>query len=326
VSGFFTYGEFFSSSTSSQKELLNQTMTILSLSEKNVSKHIQSFSSFEDRRKGSSTLLALSHLVAQTTIELEDINSSLELKVKKEVEKNRQKDNQMIQQSRLAQMGEMISMIAHQWRQPLSAISATAIAIKLKVEFNKLNNDELLKQVENISSYAQHLSSTIDDFRNFFRPNKNKVEVNYCEIIEGVLSIVKVSIENKNIELILETDCEDKFFTYDNELKQVVLNIIKNAEDVLLEKKIQNPYIKIKTLQDEKNYILKVCDNAGGIPEDIMDKVFDPYFSTKIEKGGTGLGLYMSKMIIEEHCGGKLSVVNGDDGAIFTILIKKDDD
>ncbi|MEA3331354.1 MAG: HAMP domain-containing sensor histidine kinase, partial [Campylobacterota bacterium] len=270
-------------------------MTILSLSEKKGMQHTNAFSKFKDRRTVSSTLTALSHLVAQTTHELEETNNSLKLKVKQEVAKNRQKDTQMLQQSRLAQMGEMISMIAHQWRQPLSAVSATAIGIKLKVQLNKLEDDYLLQQITNISNYVQHLSSTIDDFRDFFKPNKNKNETCYCDIIKGVLGIVKVSIENKNIELILDTDCREKFYTYDNELKQVVLNIIKNAEDALLDRKVVNPYIKVKTFKDNNSYILEISDNAGGVPDNIIDKVFDPYFSTKETSGGTGLGLYMSK-------------------------------
>ena len=325
LSGFFTYGEFYSANLSSQKELLNQTMTILSLSEKGEVKQTKEFSNFKDMGRKSSTLSALSHLISQTTIELEDINNSLELKVKQEVEKNRQKDNQMLQQSRLAQMGEMISMIAHQWRQPLTAISATAISIKMKTELNKLEKDKLLTQVTKIYEYVQYLSVTIDDFRDFFKPNKNKVETNYCDIIKGVLSIVEVSIENQNIELILEATCKSKFYIYDNELKQVVLNIIKNAEDALLDNEVENPYIKIKTFRDNGNYVLEVSDNAGGVPENIIEQVFDPYFSTKIKKDGTGLGLYMSKIIIEEHCNGKLSVRNSDVGAVFRIELKQED-
>jgi C4-dicarboxylate-specific signal transduction histidine kinase len=325
LSGFFTYGEFYSANLSSQKELLNQTMTILSLSEKDEVKQTKEFSNFKDMGRESSTLSALSHLISQTTLELEDINNSLELKVKHEVEKNRQKDNQMLQQSRLAQMGEMISMIAHQWRQPLTAISATAISIKMKTELNKLEKDKLLTQVTKIYEYVQHLSVTIDDFRDFFKPNKNKVETNYCDIIKGVLSIVEVSIENQNIELILEATCKSKFYIYDNELKQVVLNIIKNAEDALLDNEVENPYIKIKTFKENGNYVLEVSDNAGGIPENIIGQVFDPYFSTKTKKDGTGIGLYMSKIIIEEHCNGKLSVKNSDVGAVFRIELEQED-
>jgi len=325
LSGFFTYGEFYSTHISSHKELLNQTMTILSLSETNIVKPTKEFVSFRNMGRESSTLSALSHLISQTTLELEDINNLLEQKVKNEVEKNRQKDNQMLQQSRLAQMGEMISMIAHQWRQPLTAISATAISIKIKTEFDKLEKEHLLNQVTKIYEYVQHLSTTIDDFRDFFKPDKNKVEANYCDIIKGVLSIVEVSIENRNIELILETACKSKFYIYDNELKQVVLNIIKNAEDALLDNGVENPFIKIKTFRDNDKYVLEVSDNAGGIPEDMIEKVFDPYFSTKTKKDGTGLGLYMSKIIIEEHCNGKLTVRNSNMGAIFRIELKQED-
>ena len=323
MSGFFTYGEFYSSDVSTQRELLNQTMSILSLSEKKEIKPKKEFSSFLDKKSESSTLHALSHLISQTTLELEDINNSLELKVKNEVEKNRQKDNQMLQQSRLAQMGEMISMIAHQWRQPLTAISATAISIKMKAELDKLEKDYVMNQVTKIYEYVQHLSVTIDDFRDFFKPNKSKVETNYCEIIKGVLSIVEMSIKNHNIDLILKTTCKSKFYVYDNELKQVVLNIIKNAEDALFENRIKKPFIKIRTFSDDKNYILEVSDNAGGVDEKIQQQIFDPYFSTKTKKDGTGLGLYMSKIIIEEHCNGKLSVKNDEYGAVFRIELSK---
>jgi signal transduction histidine kinase len=324
LSGIFTYGEFYSANLYSHKELLNQTMTILSLSETDEIKPTKEFSDFKNVARESSTLSALSHLISQTTLELEEINSLLELKVKNEVEKNRQKDNQMLQQSRLAQMGEMISMIAHQWRQPLTAISATAISIKMKAELDKLEKDYLLTQITNIYDYVQHLSTTIDDFRDFFKPDKNKVEVSYCDIIKGVLNIVEVSIKNRNIKLILKTTCKSKFYMYDNELKQVVLNIIKNSEDALLDNGIENPYIKIKTFTDNNNYVLEVSDNAGGISEDIIDNIFDPYFSTKTKKDGTGLGLYMSKIIIEEHCDGKLSVRNSDVGAIFRIELEQE--
>ena len=321
VSGFFTYGEFFCDCPTSNKELLNQTMTILTLSESKTIKPTKKFSDFTYIKNESSTISAFSHLISQTTNELEEINNLLELKVKKEVEKNRQKDNQMLQQSRLAQMGEMISMIAHQWRQPLTAISATAISIKLKSELNKFDKDYLLEQVSKIYEYVQHLSTTIDDFRDFFKPDKSKVETNYCNIIKSVLDIIKVSIKNRNIELIMEVTCKTKFYLYDNELKQVVLNIIKNAEDALLENKTKDPYIKIKTINKDNNYILEISDNAGGVSEDIIDNIFDPYFSTKTRKDGTGLGLYMSKIIIEDHCLGKLSVRNSDVGAVFSIIL-----
>ncbi len=254
-------------------------------------------------------------------IKLDILNQQLEDRVKNEVKKNREKDNQIIQQSRLAQMGEMISMIAHQWRQPLAAISSTAGAIKLKATRNTLDNNLSLKLSNEILEYAQHLSTTIDDFREFFKSNKEKRDTNYNELIQGVLSIIEVSMRYQKIKLIQTLQCTDTFHTYSNELRQVILNLIKNAEDILIEKEIKNPYIEIATYRDNKKFILEVRDNAGGVPNEIIDKIFDPYFSTKTQKDGTGLGLYMSKTIIEEHCGGELTIHNDDKGAVFKISL-----
>ena len=244
------------------------------------------------------------------------------VKIQEEVEKSRQKDRQLLQQSRLAQMGEMLSMIAHQWRQPLTAISATSGSLIVKAKLNKIDKDTVVKSAEKISSYSQYLSSTIDDFRDFFKSNKEKKETDFEELVKSVLNIIETSIRNKNIDIIIEMNSKDRFYSYPNELKQVIMNLLKNAEDVLLEKEIENPLIIIRSLKKGDSYILEVEDNAGGVPEEILDKIFDPYFSTKLEKDGTGLGLYMSKMIIEEHCKGKLTVRNGENGAIFTIEIK----
>ncbi len=267
----------------------------------------------------------LNEALALKSTELEIFNHTLVDNIKKEVEKNREKDKQLLHQSRLSQMGEMISMIAHQWRQPLAAISATSASIELKAGLNHLDNDVAIQKAQNISKFSQHLSKTIDDFREFFKPNKKKKETTYDEVILSILGIIEVSITNKNIQLLQELNCHETFSTYTNELKQVVLNLTKNAEDALLEKKIKDPTIKIVTYTKEDRYILEVSDNAGGIPEEVINKIFDPYFSTKKEKEGTGLGLYMSKMIIEEHCGGELSVVNSDEGAVFKITLIKEE-
>ncbi len=249
------------------------------------------------------------------------LNDSLQKRVEDELDKNRKKDQQLLNQSRLAQMGEMLSMIAHQWRQPLAAISSTSAALELKANLGKVDKELVIKNSKNISKYAQHLSSTIDDFRDFFKPNKEKSSITYCELIESVMSILELSIKNKNITLIKELECSEKFSTYSNEIKQVILNLIKNAEDILLEKDISKPYIKLKTYSLNDEHTLEVSDNGGGVPQDIKDKIFNPYFSTKLDKNGTGLGLYMSKIIIEEHCGGKLSVVNNESGALFKLVI-----
>lgn len=251
---------------------------------------------------------------------IQELNNTLELKVQEEIEKSRLQEMMLLRQSRLAQMGEMISMIAHQWRQPLTAISTTSGLIEYKASLNRLDSDDIQKKAKNISSYAQHLSHTIDDFRNFFKPNKEKKVSSYDEIIKSVLGIIEVSITNKNIQLIQNLHCHEMFNTYPNELKQVLLNLIRNAEDVLVEKEVKDPMIEITTFSKKDRYILEVRDNGGGIIKEIMDKIFDPYFSTKVGKGGTGLGLYMSKMIVEEHCGGLLQVKNDKEGATFSII------
>lgn len=257
----------------------------------------------------------------QTAIYLQNLNTSLEYKVEEAVKEIKDQERVLYQQSRLAQMGEMMSMIAHQWRQPLSAISATSSALNLKAKLGKADRELIEEMTDDISEYSQHLSQTIDDFREFFKPSRDKKDMTFNDVLKSVLSIIEVSMTNQNIKIIQELDSTGSFSSYPNELKQVILNLVKNAEDILLEKDIKDPYIKIATCQKNSNYILEVSDNGGGIPEDIIDKVFDPYFSTKKDKNGTGLGLYMSKTIVEEHCGGRLSVENSADGALFTITL-----
>jgi signal transduction histidine kinase len=253
---------------------------------------------------------------------VEKINIELEEKIKEAVEENRKLDQAMFQQSRLAQMGEMLSMIAHQWRQPLSAISSTATALKLKATLNKADKQIVIEKADDIVKYSKHLSSTIDDFRSFFKSNKDKKETDLNDIVTSVLNITKHSLENKSIELIVDTKCKKTFYSYPNELKQVLLNLIKNAEDALLEKKIKKPKIYIKTYESNDKLVLEVLDNAGGIEDKIMERIFDLYFSTKIKKDGTGLGLYMSKIIVEEHCRGRIEVKNIQNGAMFKVILE----
>ncbi len=324
TSGFFTYGEFFSNRCATKNEVLNQTMTVLSLSESEhaVKPQLQEDDS-RTKAKENQTLKALARLIAETSYELEKINSTLETRVEEEIEKNRNKEKQLLQQSRLAQMGEMMSMIAHQWRQPLNAISLTVSALHAKVK--KKQYDELFfeSRLERISDYVLHLSSTIDDFRNFFKPDKGKEETMFSDIINNVLRIVSIGLERENIIVKTEFASTEKMFAYTNELLQVTMNLMKNAEDALLEKKVKDPTITIRCYSDKESEILEIEDNAGGIDESILDKIFDPYFTTKDEHNGTGLGLYMSKLIVEEHCGGKLRAYNTNNGALFRITLNR---
>ncbi|NOQ32068.1 MAG: DUF3365 domain-containing protein [Helicobacteraceae bacterium] len=235
-----------------------------------------------------------------------------------DISKEKQQEKILRQQSRLAQMGEMISMIAHQWRQPLNAISLTSNNLQFKLSMDDVDKDFFKQEIALIDDYSQHLSNTIDDFRGFFDKDKTKEITNISILVENTLEIVKVSVENKDIKIITILNCHKELKTYTSEVKQVILNLIKNAEDILIENEIKQPLISIETIctKDDSHQLI-IKDNAGGIPEDIIDKIFDPYFSTKLEKDGTGLGLYMSKTIIEEHCGGKLSVENDEYGAVF---------
>ena len=237
-----------------------------------------------------------------------------------EIKKN---EKLLYHQSKLAQMGEMISMIAHQWRQPLAAISATSIALNLKAKLNKVDSQTVQDMTNQISNYSKHLSQTIDDFREFFKANKEKRDTDFSELVNSVLNIVELSIANQNITIKRELKSKEKFSSYPNELKQVILNLIKNAEDILIEREIENPYIMITTYEDGDSLILEVSDNGGGVADNIIDEIFNPYFSTKKLKDGTGLGLYMSKTIIENHCHGVLTVCNADDGAVFRIALTK---
>ncbi len=259
--------------------------------------------------------------------ELEILTSKLEDRIKEEVKKNEEKTTQLIQQSRLAQMGEMISMIAHQWRQPLTAISATSNNLLLKLFLNEqINRNELKVELELINDYSQHLSSTIDDFRNFFKRDKEKESTTLEELINKSINIIKTSFESKNIILNTRYKYNKKIELFATEVQQVILNLLKNAEDILIEKNINTKRIEISTYKEQEYAIIEISDNGGGIKTDIIEKIFDPYFTTKKSKEGSGLGLYMSKTIINEHCKGLLEVENSNEGAIFKIYlpIKKD--
>lgn len=269
--------------------------------------------------------IQLAEKLKEQNIILEDLNENLEQQVEDEVEKSRKKDQQLLVQSRLAQMGEMISMIAHQWKQPLGAISSTSIDLQMKLMLNDYKNrDEKVREeffnytdtsLKQIDSFVANLATTIDDFRNFYKPNKKSVIVKLEDVVEKSLNIINQSLASDNIKIIEQFNSKKEIKLYDNEMMQVILNILKNAKDNFQEKQTKNPYIKITT---EDNTI-SICDNGGGVAEDIIEKIFDPYFSTKDVKNGTGIGLYMSKTIVEIHHNGKLSVKNVDDGACFII-------
>jgi signal transduction histidine kinase len=246
------------------------------------------------------------------------------------------------QQARLAQMGEMVSMIAHQWRQPLGAISSAMLSISTKRESGKYdlsrddNREEFLrfmdKKHENVLEYVQVLSNTIDDFRNFFKQDKAKERVSLSKPIKQALKIVKNAMHSKNILIQTHFHSDDMIMIYPNEMMQVILNILKNAEDNFVEKSITDAVITISTKRENAKCIIEISDNGGGIDAKTLPHIFEPYFSTKDDKNGTGLGLYMSKIIIEDHMNSNLHVNNIFNkkqqciGVSFKIVLQDSDD
>jgi len=232
------------------------------------------------------------------------------------------KDEMMIAQSRNAAMGEMISMIAHQWRQPLSVISMGANNILADVELEMIDKDSLKEVSDEIIIQTNELSKTIDDFREFFKPKKKKEIVSVHDVFEDALNIIGKSLENNDITLNKKFHSKKQIKTHSRELMQVILNILKNAKEILHENKIKNKEILISTIDDEDGVKIEICDNAGGIPQWVIPKIFDPYFSTKNDKTGTGLGLYMCKTIVEKHLHGTIHAFNNNNGACFKIILK----
>ncbi len=240
----------------------------------------------------------------------------LKYKIEEALIKNIKQQQILQQQSKMAQMGEMIGAIAHQWRQPLNELGLSIQNLKYDYKFGKVDEKFITEFIEYNRKTIMFMSETIDDFRGFFRVEKDKKNFNIKEITESVVSMISAQFKNYQITVTIEGD-EFIYNGLQSEYKQVILNIINNAKDALIEKKINNPNIKI-TLK-KKTIIIK--DNAGGIPNDIIDRVFEPYFTTKEQGKGTGMGLYMSKMIIEDNMGGSLSVENDNNGAVFRIKL-----
>ena len=254
---------------------------------------------------------------------LENLNATLQNRVKEEIEKNREKEQLLVEKSRFIALGEMISNIAHQWRQPLSELSSILMNIKLKHTIGALDTVTMQKKANEANRVLEYMSHTIDDFRNFFMPKKEKEEFYLYSIINSVMTITSQSLENNSIQVLITIDEKIKIHTFLNEYQQVVLNIIKNAKDVLIEKNIQNACICISAFEEKQNIVLTIEDNGGGILTQPKSKIFEPYFTTKSQANGTGIGLYMSRIIVDKNMNGKLKVTNIKNGAKFWIYIPK---
>jgi signal transduction histidine kinase len=245
----------------------------------------------------------------------------LDERVRTEIAHRREQEQILIQQSRFAAMGEMIGNIAHQWRQPLNALSLLLQNISNAYETGRLD-EALIKRVnEKGIMLTTTMSTTIDDFRNFFKPNRNKELFDVSVQLNKVLLMMSASFEDNRIETTLSLEPDLQINGFANEFSQALLNILNNAKEALIEMQKNHRLIQIRGYRQASELCLEISDNAGGINEQVIDKIFDPYFTTKDEGKGTGIGLYMSKVIVETNMHGKLSVRNDQDGAVFVICL-----
>ena len=238
---------------------------------------------------------------------------------KKNLKLQARQDLLLLNQNRLASMGEMIENIAHQWKQPLAQLSFVLVNIELNSEREKLTKSKLKEKINEANAQISFMSNTIDDFRNFFSHGKPKQDYRIKEIITLTKQLLSSTLDKNKIEL--EVEIKENFILngYPNEITQALVNIVNNAKDVLLERETLSPKILIKTFLQESSKVIIIQDNAGGIKISPIEKIFEPYFTTKLVNKGTGIGLYMTKMIIEQNNGGNISVKNLLTGAIFTI-------
>ncbi|MDZ7817587.1 MAG: ATP-binding protein [Aliarcobacter sp.] len=239
---------------------------------------------------------------------LEKKFSKYKIDIDRYIDKNNKQQHILSQQSKMAAMGEMLGNIAHQWRQPLSVITTVATGMKLQKEFNSLDDETFEKSIENITNSALYLSDTIEDFRNFFRTDKEETLFNIKNVFEKVFKLTDAQFKNHEIIFIKNIE-EFELYGFENEFIQAIINILNNSKDALENK--ENPkLIFISTYKKENTAVIKITDNAGGVDEKIIDKVCEPYFTTKHQSKGTGVGLYMTEEIIVKHMGGTLLFKN----------------
>jgi two-component system, NtrC family, C4-dicarboxylate transport sensor histidine kinase DctB len=253
--------------------------------------------------------------------ELKSLNDTLFMRVEYGIEEGKQKDKKILEQGKLARIGSMISMIAHQWRQPLSELSGILMELETATRFKKADENHVLTAIAKSDKMIQFMSDTIDDFRNFYKPDKIKEEFLVSASCKNAINIIDATLKNFAIKLNVNIVKDKKIYGYPTEFSQVILNILSNAKDILVEKKIKNPRIDINIDAKGVLSIITIKDNAGGISKENLELIFDPYFSTKDPSKGTGLGLYISKLIVERNMGGELSIYNDEEGAVFKILV-----
>jgi two-component system, NtrC family, C4-dicarboxylate transport sensor histidine kinase DctB len=237
---------------------------------------------------------------------LQKYNEELEEKINFEIESSRKKDMLLANQSKLVALGEMLGNIAHQWRQPLSAISTATSGLQIKYEYDLLTKEEFIELTTGIVNNTKYLSDTIEDFRDFFKKDKEKHQFNIALVIKNSYSIIKALYNINTIKIEFNLDESIEYFGFKTELSQVFLNLFNNAKDALLQNHIQKKIVYIKLYEQKEFIFIEFHDNAGGVKDEINNKIFDPYFTTKHQTQGTGIGLFMSNEIISKHFKGEI--------------------
>ena len=272
---------------------------------------------------GTAIRMIGTHTDLTTEIDLSDklshLNETLETRVKEQVEELERRYAFIVQQARLASMGEMINNIAHQWRQPLNRVNANVAVIISILESDNIDHSMMLSEAELIEKNTKYMSETIEDFAYYFHPEKEAAQFSLEEIIQSVLGLMNARLDNIDINIVSSNPVE--VYSFAKEYRQVLLIILNNAVDNFESKVIDSPKIDIVIKKEEEKAYLSICDNGGGIEEKDIGRIFDPYYTTKFAEEGTGLGLYVAKMLIESSMQGKLNATNKNSGACFEIII-----
>lgn len=256
-------------------------------------------------------------------LSIQSLNNDVIQKIEEEIEKNRQKDSLLFHQAKLASMEEMIENIAHQWRQPLNIVSMLFQKIYRLHKNGLLDNDTMSDALNQAMATISQMSKTIDDFRIHFEPDKEKVSYSLCSVIDNIIALLDQSLKYVNISLDVSSQKDIELFGFPDDLKQVLLHLINNAKETIILNNISNGIILIEITPsaDKNEVMIRIYDNGGGINTQYLDKIFEPYFTTKHKSQGTGISLYMSKRIVEERLCGSIAACNNEKGAFFTILI-----
>ncbi|QOY53993.1 HAMP domain-containing histidine kinase [Candidatus Sulfurimonas marisnigri] len=292
----------------------------------NDSKHIISASDYTPVFVVLAFIAAIGIFILHRHYDNKRINEELKNTIDEELKKSREKDKIIFTQSKLASMGEMMENIAHQWRQPLSQVNSAVLVIDDILYEKKINDSVIEEKLLEIESLTKYMSKTIDDFKDFFNKNKKREKFSLNELIEHSIYIVKGTLKSNNIEVKTYFNEKLVFNGYKNELQQAIITILNNAKFMFVHRNIFKPRITIRAEKIDDYFAITISDNAGGIDAEVISKIFEPYFTTKHKSQGAGLGLYISKMMIEESMNGKLNVKNSNGGACFEIILKADDE